>query len=71
MNISIRQVEGGYYIKLSGRGRGTEEWVTNDKEEVVRIVRGKFLGELTPDEIASLEEGMQEEKEGEEKKTEG
>ena len=52
-------------------GRGTEEWVTNDKEEVVRIVRGKFLGELTPDEIASLEEGMQEEKEGEEKKTEG
>ena len=65
MNISIRQVEGGYHIKLSGRGKGTEEWVTNDEEEVVRIVRREFLGELTPDEIASLEEGVQEEEEKE------
>ena len=39
MNTSIRQVEDGYCIKLSGCERGTEEWVTNDKEDVVRIVR--------------------------------
>ena len=39
MNISIRQVEDSCYIKLSGCGRGTEEWVTNDREEVMRIVR--------------------------------
>lgn len=68
MNISIRQVEGGYYIKLSGRGRLTEEWITKDKEEVVRIVRREFLGELTADEIRSLEQGMKEAEEYERKK---
>lgn len=61
MNIIIREAEGGYYIKLSGSGKGVEEWVTEDKEEVVRIVREKFLRELSPDDMRILEEGMIEE----------
>lgn len=56
MNINIREAEGGYYIKLSGSGRRIEEWITKDKEKVVRIVKEKFLRELSPDDMRVLEE---------------
>ena len=56
MNINIRKAEGGYYIKLSGRGKGNEHWITKDEEEVVRIVRKEFLGELSADDTRVLDE---------------
>ncbi len=56
MNINIREAEGGYYIKLSGRGRRNKDWITKNKKEVVRIVKKEFLRELSPDDMRVLEE---------------
>lgn len=59
-NINIREVEGGYYIKLNGLGRKSREWVTKDKEEVVKILRREFFEELSAENRAKLEEGIKE-----------
>jgi len=67
MNIIIREVEGGYYIKLSGSGRRIKHWITKDKEEVVRIVKEKFLLELSPDNMQMIEKAMKEDEEREKK----
>ena len=59
-NINIREVEGGYYIKLNGLGRESREWVTKDKEEVVKILRREFFEELSAENRAELQKGLKE-----------
>jgi len=65
--MTLTEAEGGYYIELVGRPRATERWVTKDKDDVVRLVRQKFLGELTPKQREYLDKAMKEGNEAEKK----
>lgn len=60
--ITIRELNGGYYVKLNRAGE-VKEWAFEDKKKVMRIVRREFFEELTPAEMRQLQEGLREEKE--------
>jgi len=67
MRMTLTKAKGGYYVELADRTTPTERWVTKDKEDVVRLVREKFLGELPPEQLEELGKRMKEVNEAEKK----